>query len=137
MGVTRTGAIGWCLALAATAPAAAGWATGTAVEAVRLSALGVEDDGDGYADTNETLRLSPVLVNLSGSDLTSVRLVLQTDSPHVACMPRRHAEIASFPAGTPIELDQAFVVTLGDVDRAALALGPHDPLSLTFSITPG
>jgi hypothetical protein len=85
-------------------------------------------DGDGFADTNETLQIA-LTVEARHCETPPSHCVarLSTESPAVDCMPRAEAFIGTLPATqTPFEVAQPFVIKISDLDRQGLGLGPDD-----------
>ena len=89
-------------------------------------------DGDGYADTRETVDLRLTLQNTSGANLSGVTAELVSFSPLV-CISNPTVDVGALAAGE-IKLTDAFSFTVADVDRATLGLGPQDDLSAIFEL---
>ena len=94
----------------------------------------VEDngDGDGYADTRETIALRLKLQNTTGADLTDVTLHLSSDDYALACLTDTTLHVGDMVAGEIVETTEAFEFFVADVDRAAQSLDPWDDLSVGF-----
>ncbi len=88
-------------------------------------------DGDGWADTNETVEMRLTLRNSHGFDLTRVAAHLTTDDPKIACLLDRRIEVGNLAAGQTIVTDEAFVVRVADVQRASVS----EDFSVTFHIS--
>ena len=109
-----------------------------AADLSRLSLVGTHitdnGDGDGIADSNETVQIG-ISVQSHGGTLRDCVAWLSTESPAVDCM--RKSEIligdvsGSGPAVTPVE---RFEITFGNVDRHDLGLGPDDPLEALLTL---
>jgi len=110
------------------APVMAG---GVAIVSTELSDNG---DDDGFADTLETVHLRLVLQNTTGVAQTNVVMRLSTETPEIACVGRPLVVVGDLAAGET-RLTEAFVLTVGDVDRASLGLGELDDLSAQFEVT--
>ena len=107
------------------------FAAGVAIVSTELADNG---DGDGFADTNETVQLRLVLRNTTSLDLHDVVLRLSTGSPLVACIGRPLIVVGDLAAGATRRTDDAFVFTLGPVDRQALGLGALSNLPVRLDV---
>jgi hypothetical protein len=87
-------------------------------------------DGDGFADTNETLRIRLTLETRNCATPPAHCVArLYTESSAIDCMPRAEISLGNLPvSGPPVTPEQQFEVKIGDVDRQGLGLGPDDPL---------
>ncbi len=93
-----------------------------------------DGDGDGIADTKETVSLRLTVQNLTGGALTGVTGRLETIDDVLACLSVATVDIGNLAAGE-IKLTDPFVFAVrGDLDRATLGLSPYDDLSVTFDV---
>lgn len=109
-------------------PALAG---GVAIVGTELSDNG---DDDGFADTYETVLLHLTIENTSGLDLRELTLRLSTDAAEITCISRPLLYVGDMAEGEVRQLEDAFVFTVGDVDRSALGLDERDDLSVQFGV---
>jgi len=126
------------------------WALGTVVAVVLcpvtsilaggLVVVGMDltdnGDGDGFADTHETVELRLTVRNTTGVALTGVTGELTTDSPWTSCISVGSIAIGDL-AIDELRQTDPFVFTIGDVDRATLGLGPFDLLTAEFELSFG
>jgi hypothetical protein len=113
----------------ATAPA---WAGGVAILNTVLSDNG---DGDGFADTGETVSLQFLVQNTSGAPLTGVKLHLQTRPPLLTCIIDPEVVVGNLATNeTRLTTDVAVFRVGSQVDRGTLGLGPLDGLSIGFNV---
>ena len=103
---------------------------------VAIVATDVADngDGDGFADTNETIELRLQLQNTSGHSLSGIALQLSTDSPYVACVSTPGVSVGTLAAGAtawtgPLRF------TVADVDRQLEGLSLLSDFSVRFDVT--
>lgn len=93
-------------------------------------------DGDGFADTRETVSLDLRIVNTGTVDLTGLTAVLATDEAQYVCVTNGSLTIGALASGAEIVVPDAFeFYVLDSADRGTLGLGPYDPLSAAFRIT--
>lgn len=92
-------------------------------------------DGDGYADTRETVTLKLTVQNSSGAALTGVTARLFATDGQLTCVTAASILVGDLTAGETRTTTEGFVFTVMDVDRAVLGLGPYDDLSAEFEIT--
>jgi hypothetical protein len=113
----------------ATAPA---WAGGVAILNTVLSDNG---DGDGFADTGETVSLRFNVQNTSGAPLTDVKLHLNTRGPSLTCLIDSEVVVGNLAVGeTRLTTDAAVFRVGSQVDRGTLGVGPLDDLSIGFDV---
>ncbi len=98
------------------------------------TALTDDGDGDGIADTKETVSLRLTVQNLTGGALTGVTGRLETTDDLLACMSVATVDIGSLAAGEVKVTDPFVFAVRGDLDRATLGLSPYDDLSVTFDV---
>jgi hypothetical protein len=92
-------------------------------------------DGDGFADTNETLWIGISVVPSCDEDLHGCVARIQTDSPAIDCMRRPEIYLGDFPmAGPAVESTETFEIKMGDIDRDDLGLAPDDPLVARLTV---
>ncbi len=89
-------------------------------------------DGDGFADTNETVHLLLDLQNTSGYHLTRATLHASSTSPALACLGNRTIVLGSMAPWEVRTVD--LVLTVGDVDRATLGLDALGLLSAAVDL---
>jgi len=115
-------------------------AAGLIVLALPVSADGVaiigtelydNGDGDGYADTYETVSLRVTVQNTTELDLQDVVLRL---SPEIACISRPLVYLGSLAAGETRWVDDEFVFTIGEIDRMDLGLDEYSDLTVEFQV---
>lgn len=116
------------VSLAAIAPLHAG---GVAIIDTVLTDNG---DGDGFADTRETVQLAVTVQNTSGVALTDVTARLSTREGQLVCITEPVIDIGDLAIGEVRVVPAPFVFQVLDVDRTALSLGPLDPLEVHFSV---
>ncbi|RLE25912.1 MAG: hypothetical protein DRJ50_02000 [Actinobacteria bacterium] len=96
-------------------------------------------DGDGFADTNETLQigisLQPRCSDPATEGLSDCVAWLSTESPAIDCLRKMEILVGDLPtpgpAVTPVE---RFEIKIGAVDRHDLGLGPDDSLEASLTI---
>jgi hypothetical protein len=118
--------------LAITTCATPGFAGGIAVLETELADNG---DGDGFADTRETVSLRLKVRNTTGADLTGVTLHLKTNDASLICISDAVLVVGDLLAGQELQTTDAFEFVVADVDRSSLSLGPFDDLSAGFELT--
>lgn len=97
----------------------------------------ITDNGDGFADTNETIEIGITVAGRFPWEAEQHDCVarLSTASTAVDCVPRAEIFIGDLPAsGQPVTPAGKFAVKIGDVDRQRLGLGPHDPLQAKLRV---
>jgi hypothetical protein len=102
------------------------------------SVADVGGDGDPFADAGETARMSLVLRNASGFDLTNATLVLGTIDPDVACVTKSTILIPLFPDGATLD-----TATLGNpagrfeyvISSTASTTNPASPSHADFLLS--
>jgi len=92
-------------------------------------------DGDGIADTKETIELTLELRNISGVGLTGVIVRLAADSPLIACVGRPAVYLGDLSAGETKTTPEPLVFTVGDFDRTVSGLDEFDLFSASFDIS--
>ena len=85
-------------------------------------ALSDNGDGDGFADTNETVEMRLTVRRGSGGDLAPLIALLTTNDPKIECISVPAVEIGSLPAGEFV-LTDPFIFKVANVDRATKFLG--------------
>jgi hypothetical protein len=90
-------------------------------------------DGDGFADTRETVELRLRMRNTSGAALQDVRLFLATDTPDRVCITTPLVDLGDLAIGET-KLAPPFVLHVLDVDRTALGLDGHAAYAARFRI---
>lgn len=99
---------------------------------VRLLNTQITDngDGDGFADTNETIEISITVESHFSDELMSDCLArLSSVSPAVDCIIQSEILIGDLlPSGPPVTPPGKFKLKIGKADRDSLGLGPDDPL---------
>ena len=106
-------------------------ADGVAIIGTELSDNG---DGDGYADTYETVSLRVTVQNTTELDLQDVVLRLSSTSPEIACISRPLVYLGSLAAGETRRVDDDFVFTIGEIDRTDLGLDEFSDLTANFQV---
>jgi len=92
-------------------------------------------DGDGFADTNETLQIGMTLEPRCAGGLSNCIARISTESPAIDCMRRPEILIGDLPAtGPAVTPEETFEIKIGEIDRDDLGLGPDDPLEATLSL---
>ena len=104
---------------------------GLAIVGTELSDNG---DDDGFADTYETVNLRVRVQNTTDFDLHEVALRLSTTAPEVACISRPLIYLGDLSAGESRQPSEAFVFTLGNVDRQSLGLDEYGDLTVEFDV---
>jgi len=89
-------------------------------------------DGDGFADTNETVRTRIGLKNATGSVLSRATLHVSSTSPALACLGRRTVALGTLEPDEVRAIELVF--TVGDVDRESLGLDALGPLSAAIDL---
>lgn len=87
-------------------------------------------DGDGWADTNETVELRLTLRNRMGFDLTGLKAQLSTDDPKIACITKAVLSIGDLAAGEMRVTSDVFRFRVADVSRVAVG----EDFSAVFAI---
>ncbi len=94
-----------------------------------------DGDGDGFADTKETVSFRLLVQNTTGAALSGVTAQLTEADDGSACVSQPVIAIGSL-AVAEIKLTDPFVFAVrSNLDRTGLGLGPYDDLSATFGIT--
>jgi len=104
---------------------------------VALMEMAVTDngDGDGYADTNETVLLSLKIRNSSSSPLNGVSARLTTSTPDYVCITDDRIDIGSLAAGEVRWTTQSFEFHVAPgVDRTLLGVNEFADLSAQFRV---
>ena len=97
-------------------------------------------DGDGFADTNETLQIGISLLPTCQVDSIDVGLRscvawISTESPAVDCMRRSEIDVGNIPGSGPaVTPEEKFEIKIGNIDRHDLGLDPEDPLQTIIII---
>ena len=115
------------LALLAALPA---WGGGVAIVNTIVSDNG---DGDGFADTRETVSLRLNVKNTSGMALSDVTLRLWPRPPALVCLTVPEITVGSLAVGES-RLTDPFIFTVLDVDRGGSGLTALDDLSIGFDV---
>ena len=86
---------------------------------VRVVHVVLEDngDGDGWADSNETVSMRLRLLNAAQIDLTRLRAQLSSDDPSVECITRPFIFVGDVAIGEERLTEAAFEFKLAEVDR--------------------
>jgi hypothetical protein len=93
-------------------------------------------DHDGYADTNETVRLWLTVKNTTAQPLTGVTAHIAMSGANTACVDDADALIGDLPAGATLLAAEPLVFHVGATqDRTALGKSPYDVLTATFSLS--
>jgi hypothetical protein len=93
-------------------------------------------DGDGLADTNETLQIGMSLEPRCAGGLSNCVARISTESPAIECMRRTEILIGDLPeSGPAVTPDETFEIKIGEIDRNNLGLGPDDPLEASLFLT--
>ncbi|MFQ5876335.1 MAG: thrombospondin type 3 repeat-containing protein [Acidobacteriota bacterium] len=85
----------------------------------------IDGDGDLFADTGETARMSLAVRN-TGPDLTGVDLILGTEDPDISCITRSTISVPALPSGAVLE-----TAALGEAGEFEFVVNP-----LTETINP-
>ncbi len=124
----RTTLIAVLLSILAASPILAGGI------AILDTVLSDDGDGDGFADTKETVSVRLLLQNTTGVALTGVTAQLTTDDDARACVSQPALAIGNL-AVAEIKLTDPFVFSVrSNLDRTGLGLSPYDDLSASFAI---
>ncbi len=107
------------------------WSGGLAIVETVVSDNG---DGDGFADTRETVTLRLRVQNTTAGPLTDVVAHLTGTDPALACIVEASLAVGDLAPGETRLTDTGFVFVVADLDRAGLGLGPFDELSLGFEL---
>jgi hypothetical protein len=106
----------------------------TGVLAADVSVLGytLSDKGDlhAYADANETVNLQITVRNGSGSPLTGVTAMLETDAPGIECLIQHAIYVGDLAAGETRLVTAPFVFKVADVNRT----DPYENLRATLRV---
>ncbi|RLE20561.1 MAG: hypothetical protein DRJ50_10550, partial [Actinobacteria bacterium] len=113
----------------------------SAIGDCRVSLLGTQitdnGDGDGIADTNETLQIGISLQPACwfGGSLNACVAWISTESPAIECMRRSEIPLGNLPGyGPPVTPADTFEIKVGNIDRHSLGLGPDDPLEALLMV---
>lgn len=88
-------------------------------------------DGDGWADTLETVELTLTLLNRGDSVLGPVALRLTTEDPRIACVQQPVVVLETLAAGEERRLSEPFVFQVADVERDDVLA----PFSAVFTLS--
>ena len=91
-------------------------------------------DGDGFADTNETVNMYVTVSNKTGMDLTNLVARLASNSPNVDCILQPSIVLPSLPAGAILEIPTPFVWKVAPTVSRQAGQELSD-LTATFSVT--
>jgi len=94
-------------------------------------ALSDNGDGDGFADTNETVEMRLTVRNGTGDNLTTPIALLTTDDPKIECITVPMIEIGPLLAGEFRLISEPFVFKVADVNRTSTG----EAFSVTFDLT--
>jgi len=92
-------------------------------------------DGDGIADTRETVTIRLRVQNTTAESLTGVLVHVTTDDYDLACLTVATVDVGDLQPGEIRETSQGFQFVVADVDRDALGLDALDDLSIHFELT--
>ncbi len=102
--------------------------------AILDTVLADDGDGDGFADTKETVSVRLLVQNTTGVALSGVTAQLTSDDAALACVSQPAIAIGNL-AVSEIKLTDPFVFSVrSNLDRTGLGLGPYDDLSASFAI---
>jgi len=87
-------------------------------------------DGDGFADTNETVEMRLTVRNGTGGNLTTSIALLTTDDPKIECITVPMIEIGPLLAGEFRLISEPFVFKIADVNRTSTG----EAFSVTFDL---
>ncbi len=104
------------------------------VKSSRITNDAGKGDGDGFADTNETVNMYITVSNKTGKDLTNLVARLSTNSPNVDCVLQPSIVLPSLPKGAALEIPTPFVwKVVSSVNRQ---IGQEfADISATFNVT--
>ena len=94
-------------------------------------------DGDGIADTNETLQIGIKLhphCPSSAERPNDCVAWLSTESPAIECIRKGEILIGGFPSRLAVVPEETFEVKIGAIDRHDLGLEPDDPLEALLTL---
>jgi hypothetical protein len=92
-------------------------------------------DGDGFADTNETIEIGLSLELHCTGVVSDCVAKLSTEDPAIECIRRSEILLGDFPGiGPAITTAETFQIKIGSIDRGSLALGPDDTLEATLAL---
>ncbi|MCP3981018.1 MAG: S8 family serine peptidase [bacterium] len=103
---------------------------------LKVSGLQILDngDGDGWADTHETVEMKLNVFNTGNQDLTGVVAHIASDDSEIECLLDSRVEVGDLAAGESALSTGVARFKIGAVDRSDSGLGPNDALDVEFSV---
>ncbi len=92
-------------------------------------------DGDGFPDTNETIRLTIRVRNSGSTDVHAVSAGLTSSSPYIDCILDRDSLVGDIPAGQTRSAADPFTFRISAIDRTSLGLDAFDALAAEMHVT--
>jgi hypothetical protein len=103
--------------------------------AILETAVSDNGDGDGFADTKETVTLRLRVQNTTNAPLTDVVAHLTATAPVRVCIVEPLLAIGDLAVGETRWTTDGFVFTVADLNRATMGLNPYQDLSAGFEVT--
>lgn len=96
--------------------------------------VNVYGDGDGFADTNETVDMYITVSNKTGADVTNVVARMAANDPKIDCIVQPIVIVGTVPKGSSVESATAFRFKVaGDANRTAISEDYYAELAITIS----